>query len=373
MNRLCIYLIYDSENTIDRYITYMLKELRVCCTKLFLVCNSKSDWQGEDVSDYADQVIYRDNVGYDAGGYKDALCGYIGWDVLREYDELILANDSFYGPFYPMQQVFDSMKAVKADFWGLTRSLAGVMEAEVPILYREHIQSYFLVFRKKVIGSGVFKNFWEQMKYPKTMEETVEKFEIGISNCLKQSGFRDAAVTDMHGGILTIRENENPYMDYPLELVRDCRIPILKHKALSFGNRGYMDALKAFQFIEENFLYPVWYIKEHIRRKSKTEEGWLDYEGLARFYEAHRRVFIYGCGVYGKNVAAYFRYKGWQMAGFLVTDADERGSAAVSFEQAQISKDDGIIVAVWKREMRLEIQKYLEGKCGIGQVLFPNL
>lgn len=370
MKRLCIYLTYDSKNIIDRYVTYMLRELRACCTRLLLVCNSRADWQDEDVGFYAEQVVYRDNVGYDAGGYKDVLCEYIGWDGLREYDELILVNDSFYGPLYPMQQIFDVMNVVQADFWGLTRSRAGMTDKGIQ--YDEHIQSYFLVFRRKVVETGVFREFWEKMIYPETLEAAVRNFEMGINTWLKQNGFQGAAVSDLYSEILSPEENENPYMVYPLGLIRDCRIPILKCKALFFGNSGYADALKAFQFIEENRLYPTEYIKEHIRRKSKTEEGWLDYEKLERFYESHQRIFIYGFGIYGKNLGLYFRYKGWKPEGFLVTGTEENSGGATSFEQVRLEKDDGIVVAVAKKEMCMEIQEYLVGQCKEEQILFPN-
>lgn len=370
MKRLCIYVIYDRENIVDSYIIHMLKELRTCCTYLLVICNSESDWQGEDIGFYADRVICRGNVGYDAGGYKDALCDYIGWSGIAEYDELILLNDSFYGPFYAMKKMFDIMCTVVADFWGLTRSKAGMTRDGMQ--YEEHIQSYFLVFRKMVIVSSTFRAFWEQMEYPQDMGEAIRDFEIGINASLKQNGFRGAAISDLYKGCLLWREGENPYMKYPLELIRDYRIPILKYKALFFGNGGYADVLQAFQFLEENQMYPIEYIKKHILRKSKTEENWIDFERLERFKEVHSRIFIYGFGTYGKNMGLYFQYRGWKSEGFLVTIANENSDAAIAFSQAQIREDDGIVVAVGKREACLQIREYLRNKCKEGQLLFPN-
>lgn len=369
MNRLCLYLTYDKENKIDNYITYMLEALHTCCTYILLICNSESDLRQEKDFSYADRVICRNNVGFDAGGYKDVLCEYIGWDRLYEFDELVILNDSFYGPFYPMQRIIDTMRTVEADFWGLTRSPAGTKGMQ----YEEHIQSYFLVFRKKVLQSGVFKNFWEQLEYPENMEATVRNFELGINTCLRQNGFQGMAISDLYTAILPLGENVNPYMAYPLELIRDCMIPVLKYKALSFGNSSYLDALKAFQFIEENRLYPTEYIRSHIRRKSKTENGWIDFERLERFHEIHQRIFIYGFGTYGKNLGRYFQYRGWELEGFLVTEADKNTEGAIVFERNRIKKNDGIVVAVGKKEMCLEIRKYLEDQCKREQLLFPNL
>lgn len=43
MKRLCIYLIYDKQNIVDKYIAYMLK---ICVDKLVVVCNMTGILQG---------------------------------------------------------------------------------------------------------------------------------------------------------------------------------------------------------------------------------------------------------------------------------------------------------------------------------------
>lgn len=369
MKRLSIYLIYDREYFVDKYITYMLRELRLCSTYLLVICNTSTDWDGEDVGKYADQVVYRENIGYDAGGYKDVLCRHIGWDELYMYDELLLLNDSFYGPIYPMQQVFDRMAAVETDYWGLTRSQECLTVKDRHD--KGHIQSYFMVFRKNVINSSVFKTFWEQLAYPKKMDEAIEYFEFGLNRCLEEKGFQNIAISDFYQQILTFKENENPYLKYPLELIRDCRIPILKYKSLTFGNKGYANALKAYRYIEKNGLYDTTYIKNHFWRKSKNEEGMIDLEKLDNFYENHRRVFIYGYGVYGRNLGLYFQYRKWRIEGFLVTAAKD-SEDAVPFEQVEIEREDGIVVAVGKKVFCREILAYLEDKCEEDQVMFSN-
>lgn len=367
--RICIYIIYDKQNIVDKYIDYALRELRLYSAYILVVCNSKNTWQGVDIGIYADRVIYRDNNGFDAGGYKDALCYYIGWDKLKEYDELMLINDSFYGPFGDMRSIFEKMSAKASDFWGFIRSRAGTIAGQS---YDEHIQSYFLVFKKNVINSGVFQGYWDGLKYPETMDSAINDFELGINYCLKANGFRDGAVSDIYGGAFFFRDDENPYLKYSLELLRDFNVPILKCKALSFGNSGYTNALKAYQFIEDNRLYPTIYIKEHMLRKSKFEEGMIDYERLDIFYKKHSRVFIYGHGIYGKNVASYFKYKGWNLAGFLVTHATKNDDGVTAFERADIDERDGILVAVGTKEMCEEILGYIENKCKKEQLLFPN-
>lgn len=369
--RLCIYVIYDGENIIDDYIGYMLQELSQVCTSLVVVCNTEHIQQGlSNLQKNVEQVFLRKNMGFDAGAYKDALFQYVGWDKVREYDELILANDSFYGPLYPLNRFFSVVSTIKTDYWGMTRSQECMKTKDRE--YQGHIQSYFLAFRKNVINSSVFKAFWEQLEYPKTMDEAITYYELGINRCLEEKGFQSFAVSDLYQNILTFRKNENPYLKYPLELIRDCKIPVLKYKALSFGNEGYANAIKAYQFIRDNDLYDVAYIRKHILRKSKYEKAMIDFERLEKFQKNHEQIFIYGFGIYGKNLELYFQYRKWKVAGFLATYADSDSSKVIPFDQAEIRKEDGIIIAVGKETVCKEILEYLEGKCEKDQLLFPN-
>ena len=86
MKRLCIYVTYDFENIVDNYIGYMLQELRKLVDCLVVVCNYKEIAGGiEHIQPYVDKIYCRDNVGFDAGAYKDALCTYkIGRASCRE-------------------------------------------------------------------------------------------------------------------------------------------------------------------------------------------------------------------------------------------------------------------------------------------------
>ena len=118
MKRICIYLTFDSQKIVDRYIGYMLKELKTCVDYLAVVCNEDNVVQGKNVlQQYANVIFYRENIGLDAGGFKDALTKFIGWKKILEYDELVLVNDSLFGPFSSMKNIFYIMEKVPVG-WG---------------------------------------------------------------------------------------------------------------------------------------------------------------------------------------------------------------------------------------------------------------
>ena len=88
MRRLFIYLTYDRQNIIDDYIGYFLRSVRPIADTVAVVCNMPRIEQGShNITDYADHIFYRENIGLDAGGFKDALCTFVGWDQLKQYDD----------------------------------------------------------------------------------------------------------------------------------------------------------------------------------------------------------------------------------------------------------------------------------------------
>lgn len=371
--RICIYVIYDNENVIDDYIGYMLRAIRTICSFLVVVCNFQDISQGvENIEKYADKIFFRTNLGFDAGAYKDALCKYLKWDEIRKYDELVLVNDSFYGPFYSLEDVFLKMEKENGiDYWGMTRSLAGIDEEGVS--FPAHIQSYFLCFKKTVTQNIEFQKFWENISYPETLKLAVKYFEIELNQKLSSWEFCGKALMDFSKSCM-LNENENPYLLYPIELICNGHIPILKRKSLDLGNKGFFKAITALKYIESKTDYDAELIKKHLLRISQciANQGMIPFTALEKFYKSHSKIYFYGAGIYGKNLAVLFEYLGWNFEGFLVTDKKENYPGYTKFADLQIGHKDGIIVTVGKKELFLEILKNVEKCCRKDQLLFPN-
>ena len=371
MKRLGIYVIYDCENIVDDYIGYMLQELRKVVDCLVVVCNFKEIRSGiQNINDYADRIYYRDNTGFDAGAYKYALCCCIGWSEISAYEELVLLNDSFYGPFYPMRNLFAKMDKISVDYWGLTKSPAGTLTGKYT--YGSHIQSFFLAFRKPILDDRRFRNFWESMPYPKSFLQAVRVFELACNKLLDECGWNGTALSDLSQHKYHIKANENPYMLYSYELVRYAEIPVLKRKSLDLRFQGVSNALKALKYIEDQGGYNVQLIKKHILRIGQPlhEKAKLDFYRLDKFYYSHTRIYLYGAGILGKNLAEYFDYRGWSFECFLVTDSCHSLNNCEIFDNAVIAEEDGIIIAVGTKEAYVQIKDLIKKRCTEKQI-FP--
>lgn len=371
MKRIGIYVIYDRGGIIDPYIGQVLCELRKHVTRLIVVCNFPKAIVGyEYVGKYADKVLCRKNVGFDAGAYKDGLVQMAEEGELNEFDELLIANDSFYAPIYPFNNLFSKMDKEPCDFWGITRYPGGTYEgAPLPT----HVQSYFMVFKTKVLHSIDFYMFWKTLDYPESFVEAVFQFEIKINQYLSDKGYIGMAYTDK-GTIENITKfGEISYRKYPLQLVQNAKIPLIKRKAFDFDNDGYANALEALTYIDKRTSYNADLIKNHLRRTSTyvTVSPAYNLVELEEFYYRFKNIYIYGAGGWGTNVAAYFKWKGWDFAGFLVT---RRGDEAdvTEFDSAEITDEDGIIIAVGKKKIIQEIYKVILRKCGDNQIFMPH-
>lgn len=132
---------------------------------------STREWLGAHA-----ELIERDNYGYDFFSYK------VGLDAagdLSGYTEVVVCNDSFVGPLRPFAQLFAEMDDRKVDFWGITASDR----------IEPHVQSYFLVFRRWVVGSPAFAGFWREVSPVSARREVIRRYEIGLSRTLLAAGF----------------------------------------------------------------------------------------------------------------------------------------------------------------------------------------
>lgn len=233
MKRLCIYLTYDAQKIIDTYIGYMLGELKKCVDHVAVVCNMTEVTSGADIlEEYADEVFYRENIGLDAGGFKDALTKFIGWNRISEFDEVVLINDSLFGPFCSMKDIFDEMDKRPIDFWGLAGHGEYKKEGEEP--FPEHIQSYFIAIRSKMLCSSLFQEYWEDLPYYESYQKVVWEHEMQFTSYFSKAGYTYDFYADvMKNNSLNLGNNYRQYRMIPYELIEKRNFPFLKKQQIT--------------------------------------------------------------------------------------------------------------------------------------------
>ena len=199
MKRLGIFCCYDVNGVVDDYVYYLLNDINENLDELYIVSNAslskESIYKLSKITD--NDIIFRDNVGFDARAWREAMFN-IGFITLSKFDEVILFNDSFFGPIYPFKEMFDKMENEDVDFWGITEhGEAPNLKNLCPYGYRpRHLQSYFLVFRKNLLESDEFRNYWLNLPQFKNREELTFKFEAVLTKHFEDLEYKWKAYVD---------------------------------------------------------------------------------------------------------------------------------------------------------------------------------
>ncbi len=248
MNKIAVFAHFDKNNIIDDYVTYYLKHLKEIVNKIIFISDSfLCEEELEKISGIVGLYQAKPHGMYDFGSYK------IGTELIKnpeDYDELIWCNDSCFGPLSPFGPIFEKMENTECDFWGLTENYE--------INY--HIQSYFIVFRKKVFLSECFKEFFKSICPEKNKLKIVKKFEVGLSEKLINEGFKSKVCFPSNNSNPVNHTLVNWY--YLLKAGH----PLLKTSLLRFKPYLDQDLYDYKKIIAENYDYPINLMEKNISR-----------------------------------------------------------------------------------------------------------
>jgi rhamnosyltransferase len=181
MQRLAIYAHYSPSPQVAGYVLYCLKHLAAFGFQVCFVSNSElSPASMPGLKSVCDRIMVRDNAGFDFCMWQSGLAQY----DQSHFDELLLINSSIIGPLQPLESIWQNPALDGCDFWGLTDNSE----------FKPHLSSYFLVFRKPVLQSRSFADFWRTVLPYKNKPQVIFSYELGLTEWLKDAGFQWRAV-----------------------------------------------------------------------------------------------------------------------------------------------------------------------------------
>ncbi len=177
---LCFYSHYDKEGIIDDYVIFNLNKIReeLDADIVFITTSEDiQDSQLQKISHIVREFIVRKNTGRDLGSFQ------IAFQLLREkiqqYQYLIHANDSVYGPVHSYAPVLDMLNQTAPTVFGITESFE----------IAHHLQSYFLVFNQPAFRHPTFVRFWSKLNLTHEKMKLVNIGEVGLSRRLSAKGY----------------------------------------------------------------------------------------------------------------------------------------------------------------------------------------
>ena len=218
LDNLCIFAHYDPDDIVDDHVLRYIRCIGECGFSVVVVSTAKLNQKWIDLlSRDCAEVIVRDNIGYDFGSWSTGLARYQN----RFCGNLLLANDSVYGPIGPLNTALATLTSRAADFYGMVDS-----REHLP-----HLQSWFLLFRPHVWKHEAFKSVFCQQPGQFSKQEIISEYELAATQRLRQAGFRSSSLYSAE----LLRIATNPTHFLWRELIEKYGVPFIKVELLALN------------------------------------------------------------------------------------------------------------------------------------------
>jgi lipopolysaccharide biosynthesis protein len=183
---LCLFVSYSAAPHIKPHVAHHIQALTQAGIRVVLIINTDQPDAKHDFSEWSkklDGLFIRENIGFDFGAWShiySTLCDKIS------PDRLYLANDSMIGPL--SESMFEGMlkkiRESSADMLGLTAN-------QEPIF---HLQSFFLVFSKKIQQNKDFQKFLKSLWQLPSKDMVIDFYETRITRLVELLGYSTEAI-----------------------------------------------------------------------------------------------------------------------------------------------------------------------------------
>ena len=278
MKRLLLYVHFNKYNRVSSHVYFQLTQMRPLFSKVVFISNSQvseHDYQKLVDLHLMDNFIQRENVGFDFAAWRDGMT-HVGFDDITTYDVVTIMNDTCFGPLWDIKDYYLNYEANdQVDFWGLTNNRRTKKSRQTQG-FPEHIQSYFITFKKPVIASLAFRKFWENVKNHTDVQEVINDYETKVTTTFLAAGFRYQTVFD------TVNEDTTGMLHpdfsyYNPTAILNHKVPFIKVKAID-NNQHIAPYL--LEEIAKKSDYPVDLIVSHMSEINFPDFKYL----LARKY-----------------------------------------------------------------------------------------
>jgi hypothetical protein len=182
--KVAVFVHYDRHGIARDYVLDYLRALRDCGFAIVFVTNAGrlAPQTRVALEPLCAAVLVRRNVGYDFGAMREAIL-HLGLPR-ADTEQVLIANDSVYGPLRPLDDVLARMDFAQADIWGCTESWQ----------VRFHLQSYFLLFGSRALHHPAWPAFWRQVRPVQSKEWIIRHYEVGLTQVFLRAGLTAAAI-----------------------------------------------------------------------------------------------------------------------------------------------------------------------------------
>ncbi|BBX96082.1 hypothetical protein AWC15_07575 [Mycobacterium lacus] len=277
---LVLFAHFDPQGVVDPYVVYYLQALHGLGATIVFVSGSPSltPESVAPIRELCAGIYTRRTLSLDFGSWHLAWCilRRRGWS-LDQFDRLVIANDSVYGPLFPIEEMWGSFH--DADMYGAIEST----------VQHPHLQSFFLAWDLNSRTRSFLNDVWEGFQYTIDKLLLIRRYEVGLSTGARTAGlslkpFLSAAaikatypLSPAHerATVLSNRRSVNNAIFFWDGLIEHLRFPFLK-TSLPRHNTPWQDSIPRLrEFIEQHTAYPYELIQSNVDRLGLGEATWV--------------------------------------------------------------------------------------------------
>lgn len=269
---------FDPQGIVDPYVAYYLKALHDLGTTIVFVSGSPTltPESVAPIREFCAGIYTRQTLSLDFGSW------HLAWSIMRargwslsQFDRFVVANDSVYGPLFPLEEMWSSFH--DADMYGAIES------AE---LLSPHLQSFFLAWDLNARTRPFLNDFWDGFQYIVHKRVLIWRYEVGLSRRARKAGLRlrpfasAAAIKATYG--CSPEHQWASRFSVPLNntiyfwdgLIEHLRYPFLKTILPRYNTPWHESMANLRDFIEEHTTYPYELIQSNVDRLGCGERAW---------------------------------------------------------------------------------------------------
>lgn len=254
MKRLTVYAYNEDSGIVGEATIHLLEELRAISDRLIIACNALLTVQGrKNLKNITEDVYCLNSKNMLQVVYADALINYCGIEVVKQYDEVTLINDSVWGPIDNLENIYQEMETCNCDFWRMVNVIA----------YDE-----FVVLRK---------SFLEDKKYFRRLNQLLDSCQEFFQDIRdRRKVAKIEKIDDIYKNktgysYITVDRDAQEFSDI------DFQMYLVKEKKYPFWIKKIMD-MNYFDLLNESKKYDVQEIIKEIQKSHKYDFSLIEKE-----------------------------------------------------------------------------------------------
>lgn len=245
MKRIAIAALQSDADRIYEYVFYLLREVKDNVQSLHIVVSGNLCEKDYARLRQVTSFFHMCSESSSMSAFSIALQK-LGNAELGKYDELLLVDDSLFGPFYSMQKILSCMGDEDVDFWGTVERGASLDESVAEGILPRHLPAGFLVLRNSLLKDKRMIPLFRDLSEQGISEE---QKQAKLCNTLRNWGYQS-------GSFCTTEDLNSPQIKKNIaqdvwnvyEMVVGRKMPFLPKAAFLQEtdkrlSRGLMDAI----------------------------------------------------------------------------------------------------------------------------------